>query len=226
MDIANSKYGSVQRGLIAEDLLKFSWADEITLSPNGQTVAYTVKQPHSDTNGYISRVYLRSVNSSEGKCLTPEVGVASAIAWSKDGSRLAYSWRSVEADVVGSAVHIYSVETEEEEIFEVDGEPLSSLDWSAGGERLVGVRWTPVANPDDRGPRDGVPKPAIKVVRRLRYKQDGVGWVHDRFLQIWVLELNSSALRQITHSECDYAEPKWSNKGERPRFFVVCLCVC
>ena len=109
MDIANSKYGSVQRGLIAEDLLKFSWADEITLSPNGQTVAYTVKQPHSDTNGYISRVYLRSVNWSEGKCLTPEVGVASAIAWSKDGNRLAYSWRSVEADVVGSAVHIYSV---------------------------------------------------------------------------------------------------------------------
>ena len=221
MDIENSKYGSVQRGLIAEDLLKFSWADEITLSPNGQTVAYTVKQPHADSNGYISRVYLRSVNSSEGQCLTPEVGVASAIAWSKDGNRLAYSWRSVEADVVGSAVHIYSIETEEEEIFEVDGEPISSLDWSAGGDRLVGVRWTPVANPDDRGPRNGVPKPAIKVVRRLRYKQDGVGWVHDRFLQIWVLELNSGALRQITHSECDYAEPKWSNNGERLAFIGV-----
>ena len=66
MDIKNSKYGSVQRGLIAEDLLKFSWADEIVLSPNGQTVAYTVKQPHAETNGYISRVYLRSVNSSKG----------------------------------------------------------------------------------------------------------------------------------------------------------------
>ena len=74
MDIENSKYGSVQRGLIAEDLLKFSWADEITLSPNGQTVAYTVKQPHSDSNGYMTglgNIYKFSFASSSSG---PDVG--------------------------------------------------------------------------------------------------------------------------------------------------------
>ena len=221
MNTENNKYGSVRRGLIPEDLMKFSWADELVISPNGRMVAYTVKEPYAESNGYIARVYLRNVSSAEGKCLTFGVGIASSIAWSKDGSRLAYSWRSLDADSFGSAVHIYSVDTGDEEVFSVDGESLSGLDWSSGGDKLVGVRWTDMDHPDERAARSGIPQPTIKVVRRLRYKQDGVGWVHDRFLQIWILELNSGSLRQITNSECDYVEPKWSNKGEKLAFIGV-----
>ena len=221
MNTENNKYGSVRRGLIPEDLMKFSWADELVISPNGRMVAYTVKEPHAESNGYIARVYLRNVSSAEGKCLTFGVGIASSIAWSKDGSRLAYSWRSLDTDSFDSAVHIYSVDTGDEEVFSVDGESLSGLDWSSGGDKLVGVRWTDMDHPDERAARSGIPQPTIKVVRRLRYKQDGVGWVHDRFLQIWILELNSGNLRQITNSECDYVEPKWSNKGEKLAFIGV-----
>ena len=53
----------------------------------------------------------------------------------------------------------------------------------------------------------------MKVVRRLRYKQDGVGWVHDRFTQIWVLELTTGDFIQVTHSECDYSSPRLENLG-------------
>ena len=95
---------------------------------------------------------------------------------------------------------------------------MSSLDWSADGRRLVGVRWTQMRSPDERGPQAGIPPPTVKVIRRLRYKQDGIGWVHDRFMQIWMLELTTGDFVQITHSECDYSSPKWSSAGDRLAF--------
>ena len=92
---------------------------------------------------------------------------------------------------------------------------FTGLDWAPDGIRLAGVRWTEMKHPDEsRGPLPGVPKPNFKVVRRLRYKQDGIGWVHDRFSQVYVLDTATGDLAQVTHSECDYATPRWSMDGD------------
>ena len=138
----------------------------------------------------------------------------SSIAWSRDSSRLAYS----HSDATGDSVRVIRLEDNSSDIFPTDGRPMGSLDWSADGSKLVGLRWTPMRSADDRGPAAGIPKPTIKVIRRLRYKQDGVGWVHDRFKQVWVLELATRDFLQVTHSECDYSSPKWSNHGSRIAF--------
>jgi len=98
---------------------------------------------------------------------------------------------------------------------------MFGLDWSPDRARLVGVRWTPMRHEEDRGPRPGIPAPTMRVIRRLRYKMDGIGFVHDRFMQIWVLELKSGELVQITDSECDFSEPSWSLAGDRLTFIGV-----
>ena len=103
----------------------------------------------------------------------------------------------------------------------VEGAALGDLDWSPDGEHLAGVRWTEQRREEDTGHRPGIPAPTIKVIRRLRYKQDGVGWVHNRFSQIWVLNVRTGELNQITDSECDYAEPRWSHAGDRLAFTAV-----
>ena len=147
--------------------------------------------------------------------LTDGDGQASSIAWSRDSSRIAYSY----SDSEGASVRVLSTCMMTLRIvYPTDGAPMTGLDWSADGSKLVGARWTAMRSADDRGPVEGIPKPTIKVVRRLRYKQDGVGWVHDRFLQIWVLELETGDLVQVTHSECDYSSPNWSNRGDRLAF--------
>jgi dipeptidyl aminopeptidase/acylaminoacyl peptidase len=56
------------------------------------------------------------------------------------------------------------------------------------------------------------------VVRRLRYKQNGPGWVEDRFRHIWVLALDTGDLQQLTGGECDYSQPRWSWDGRRIAF--------
>lgn len=210
----------IRRGLIPEDLLKFRWVEELKLDPTGQHLAYTVRQPDASTNSYIAHLYVRRLDEPTAVRLTTDDGRASSLAWSWDGSQLAYAW-----DAGGtSAVHICAVgdapssATQSPTVYPLGDMSISGLDWSADGTKLVGVRWTPLRHADDSGTRPGIPAPTIKVIRRLRYKVDGGGWVHDRFSQIWVLDLASGDLVQITDSECDYSEPTWSQHGDRLAF--------
>ena len=214
MDASLQNLGGRRHGLIPEDLMKFRWLDEIAISPDGTQIAYTIRQPNAASNGYISHLYLRRLDADSPIRLTQEDGQASAIAWSRDGARLAYSYRGDGGDTV----RVIALKDKSEVCYPTDGMPMTGLDWSADGDRLVGARWTAMKAGDERGPAPGIPKPTVKVVRRLRYKQDGVGWVHDRFMQIWVLELTTGDFVQVTDSECDYSAPKWSRHGARLAF--------
>ena len=206
-----------RRGLIPEDLMKFRWLDEIAISPSGTHIAYSIRRPDAASNGYIAHLYLYDLGMDATSRLTDGDCRVSSLAWSRDSARLAYS----HSDNDGDSVRVIDVEDDFEDIYPTDGAPMSGLDWSADGSKLAGVRWSRMRAADDRGPAPGIPEPTVKVVRRLRYKQDGVGWVHDRFSQIWVLELETGDLLQLTHSECDYSAPKWSNEGARLAF--VCM---
>jgi dipeptidyl aminopeptidase/acylaminoacyl peptidase len=209
MVTANHTTDDRRRGLIPEDLLNFRWLDEIALSPNGKRVAYTVRSPHVETNGYMVYLYVQDLNGSTSRRITSGVSQASSIAWSRDSNQLAYSYH----DQDGYSVRTWAAADGSQQVYPIDGYPFISLDWSADSRKLAGVRWTPMRHPEDRGAAPAIPAPTIRVIRRLRYKQDGVGWVHDRFTQIWVLELDTGHLLQITNSECDYSSPTWSHKG-------------
>lgn len=203
-----------RRGLIPEDLLKFRWLEEIAIDPTARHVAYTVKRPDAAANGYVVDVYVRALEGSDARRLTHAAGSASSLAWSRDGRRLAYSWSEANRE----SVQVWNVAADQPTNYPVVGYPLSALDWSPDGRHLVGVRWTRMQHADDGGPHPGVPAPTIRVIRRLRYKLDGAGFVANRYTQIWVLDLLSGELTQITDSECDYSEPKWSQKGDRLAF--------
>jgi dipeptidyl aminopeptidase/acylaminoacyl peptidase len=142
------------------------------------------------------------------------VGTTHSLAWSRDGKQLAYSF----LDQSGYSISLWSVDAGHVRTYPLRGEGLSALDWSSDGKRLAAVRWTPMSLPEDHATHSDMPAPTIKVVRRLRYKQDGVGWVHDRYTQIWVLELETGDLLRITHSEMDYSSPKWSLRGDKLAF--------
>jgi Tol biopolymer transport system component len=204
------------RGLIPEDLLKFSWLEEIATAPGGERVAYTVRRPDAGRNGYQTDLYLLDLETRETEKLSEGEGQGSGLAWSRDGERLAFVWKGER-----TRVEVRKADGEKETAYEIEGGVPLELDWSPDGERIAFARWTKVEAEDERGVRAGVPEPTIRVVRRLRYKQNGVGWVEDTYKQIWVLELGSGDRVQVTDGECDYGEPRWSWDGRRLAFTAV-----
>ena len=57
--------------------------------------------------------------------------------------------------------------------------------------------------------------PDIKVARRIRYRQDGVGWRGDSFYHLFVLNIASKEVTQITNGEGDDGTPNWSPDGKQ-----------
>jgi dipeptidyl aminopeptidase/acylaminoacyl peptidase len=201
----------LKRGLITEDLMQFRWLEELALSPDGKTIAYSIKFPDAESNGYITHLYVRTLSETTAQRLTGGNSHAGSLAWSRDSQKLAYSY----SEGPHKSVRVWSLDGSERVY---PGEGLGSLDFSADGNKLVGTRWTAIRHGEDRATVPGIPAPNMKVVRRLRYKQDGPGWVHDKFQQVYVLELDTGDEIRITHSECDYTTPKWSQNGERIAF--------
>ena len=217
--IAESGSGSasnfeIQRGLIPEDLTKYKWLVEVALDPSGTYVAYTVREIDLQINGYKTNLYLRDLKQQEGNLITSGPGSASSPTWSADGKSLAFSWSKGDSH----SVQIWSSEVNQLQIHDVGKEPMTGLAFDNDGSHLAGVRWTPIHDESSRNIEVGLPAPTIKVIRRLRYKQDGVGFVHNRYSQISVMERLSGNLTQITDSECDYSEPSWSESGKRLAF--------
>lgn len=138
------------RGITPEDLPHFRWLEELALSPDGQSVAYTVKRVDLEADGYQTDLYVQSA----------QVGPV----------------------------------------------PPSPRKLSPGGGTAASPGW--VTNPN------------VRVIRRLRYKMDGPGFVHDRYRHIVVLELESGDLTPITGGELDHFEPAWSRSGQELGFIA------
>ncbi len=207
----------LRRGLIPEDVLQYRWIDELALAPGGALVAYTVKRASAEFNDYTTDVYLRELATGGERRLTEGHVRASSLAWSPDGTHLAFT---VDA-LAGGGLVIVEVATGTLETHPLEGAPLTELSWSPDGVYLVGSRWTLNRHPGDVGHRTGIPAPTIRVIRRLRYKQEGIGFVHDRYRQIWLYEPASRTMTQLTDRECDHSEPAWSARGDRLAFVAL-----
>ena len=60
--------------------------------------------------------------------------------------QIAYTYSGNEGD----SVRVRNLADGTETIYPTGGSPLSRLDWSADGTKLVGVRWTKMNTSDDR----------------------------------------------------------------------------
>ena len=204
-----------RRGLLPEDLVRFEWLEEIVLSPDGRRVAFTTRHVDVPENGYVTHVHIHDLEAHTTVRVSGDGTRNSSLAWSRDGVSLAFA--SVEG--AQHTLHVHGGPRAGR--YPLDDQPLSELNWHPDGVRLAATRWVQARPQPTVVSTQGVLPTTVKTVQRLRYKQDGVGWVHDRFHQVVLIDLSTRRVRQLTHSEADHSEPQWSQKGDRLAFVVL-----
>ena len=183
-----------------------------SLSPDGSKLAFV--RSHVDRESMETRSQIMVMDMVSGET-APFTGGAkdSGPRFSPDGSHLAF----VRPDDAGKP-QIWVMPT--------SGGEARKLTGVAGG--ITDIAWSPdssslafVSDVDpDRAPDDHDPKkdPRVRVVSRIRYRADGLGWRGEAFRHVFVVERGSGETRQLTDGEGDDSAPSWSPDGKSIAF--------
>ena len=93
---------------------------------------------------------------------------------------------------------------------------ITDIAWSPDSSALAFVSDVdPDSAPDDHDPKKD---PRVSVVRRIRYRADGLGWRGEAFRHIFVVDRESGETQQLTDGEGDDSAPAWSPDGSAIAF--------
>ncbi|MFJ1883818.1 S9 family peptidase [Streptomyces sp. NPDC088137] len=186
------------RPLKIEDLYRFEIPGDPALSPDGERVAYTLATQDAGNDRVIRSIWEVRAGGGPARRLTH--GPAdTAPRWSPDGARLAF--------LRAGRLHLLSADGGE-------AVPITTPDRCPAG---VGV---PVWSPD--GTRIAFAAPETRradsapvVIDALGWKADGAGLIGSVRTQLFVVDVESGEVVQLTREDRHVGSPSWSPDGTR-----------
>lgn len=148
--------------------------------------------------------------------------------WSPDGSRLAFL-RKKEGKGNYPQVAVMSASGGEAQVVTTFDLGVEYLVWSPDGKQLavVGITWTDEWKDLDDEARAKKPR----LIKKIPYRYDGKGWLHDRRRHIWLVDPDGvTDPKCLTEGDFDEEGPDWhpqggcvaflSNRKEQPGFHL------
>ncbi len=188
------------RPITIDDLLALPVLSDPQMSPDGRRVVFTVTVADRGANAYRTHLWIVPVEGGEPRQLTTPQARDTGPRWSPDGTRIAFiSDRGGEKQV-----WVIRVDGGEAHALTAGKNSPSDLAWAPDGQ------WLAFVGKPDAPSRD---ESDVRVISRLRYKQDGEGFWDGRWKQVFVVPASGGEIRQVTQGEHDHLSPAWSPDG-------------
>ncbi len=216
------------RLITIEDLYGISFLSRPRLSPDGQRVAFVVKNIDERKYEYRSAIWM--AQSKDGSVQRFTFGTAKAMdpIWSPDGRWLAFV-TDREGEPTGKdnteqkkrgkgEAQIWLIPTDGGEARQLTFMPhgASNPTWSPDSQQLV---FCAPVGPLDEENEDGKPLPKVRVIDRLWYRLDGVGFINERRQHLFLMDIaGSGEPQQLTDGDWDDSDPAWSPDGSQLAF--------
>lgn len=193
------------------DLLRYQAISSFTATSD--YAACVINSPDEANDGSDAKIWLISLDGGDPRLFTS--GQDSVPKWSPDGTELAFvSARG------GNALQAYTVRMDGGEaaaVTHLKG-PVSAVEWSPDGKRLLLTAQQDV-DPSDRGERGDAPvEKGPEVVWRLPYKIDGTGYTLDREIHLFIVDKGGGDATQLTDGPFDVRSAEFSPDGEHIAF--------
>ncbi len=217
----------MSRKITIDDLYLFKQVSRPRISPDGQQVAYVVTTIDKSTQQYCSSIWISSVAGGEDRRFTGGASNAHGPCWSPDGK-----WLAFVTDRESESARKEQVESKKQSkaksqiwLIPTDGGEARQLTfmqhgasnptWSPDSQRILFIAQV---GPVDEETEDGKPLPKARVIDRLWYRLDGVGFIYERRNHLFVVDISGGEPQQLSDGDWDDSDPAWSPDGSSVAF--------
>lgn len=204
-----------ERLITIDDILAMKSIGDPQVSPDGELVAYTVRQRDLEEDKSATQIWVVATSGGDPIPMTSADTSASSPRWSPDNRYLSFKASKGEKAkpqvwnlnrLGGEATQVTSVK-----------QGVDSYDWSPDGSRMLLMIRDP--RPADlTEDEDDDEQPLPHVIDRMQFKQDYVGYLDRRRLHIYMYTPGEEDPVQVTSGDYDDADAVWSPDGKSIAF--------
>jgi len=211
------------RAITVDDYFGIREVRDPQLSPDSSWTSYTVKSASLQNDKHEERIWMVPTAGGEAIPLTAE-GVSSSHArWSPDSKFIAFLSARNEGK---TQVWLLNRLGGDAQRLTDTAQDVEDFAWSPDSRRLVLVLRDPtteeieaakVKDAKDKDAYEKKKKPETQrpwVIDRLQFKEDEIGYLDRRRTHLYLFDLATKRLTQITSGDFDDSEPVWSPDGK------------
>ena len=225
------KQAPAPKAVGVDDLFGVREVHDAQISADAQFIAYVVTSLSLKDDKGESRIWMGPAAGGEPIPMTAEGLASEHPRWSPDGKLLAFLSSRKDADGNEGKTQVYLLNRQGGEAQRITdtAQDVDDFEWSPDGKRLVLILRDP--SPEEleavvtrgKDDTDSADKPASTtkkkaqrpwVIDRLLFKQDNIGYLDRRRTHLYVFDLASKSLTQVSSGDYDDVDPAWSPDGK------------